>query len=49
MVTPLLGTALADRIGLGGALVASAALRLTGFLLFALGKPSAAQRAASSE
>jgi hypothetical protein len=42
MASPLLGTALADRIGLGGALVASAALRLTGFVLFALQGPTAA-------
>ncbi len=37
IAAPLLGTVLADRIGLGGALVASAALRLAGFLLFARG------------
>ncbi len=34
MVAPLLGTALADRIGLAGGLVVSAVLRLTGFVLF---------------
>lgn len=36
MVGPLLGTLLADRIGIGGALVVSAVLRLIGFGLFAL-------------
>jgi hypothetical protein len=35
-VAPLLGTLLADRVGLPGALLAAAALRLTGFALFAL-------------
>jgi hypothetical protein len=35
---PLLGTLLADQIGIGGALLVSAALRLIGFALFALGK-----------
>jgi MFS family permease len=34
IVAPLLGTALADSIGLGGALLASAVLRLLGFFLF---------------
>ena len=43
MFTPLLGTALADRIGLGGALLASAAVRMTGSLLFARSEPGAAQ------
>lgn len=36
MAGPLLGTLLADRIGIGGALVVSAVLRLIGFGLFAL-------------
>ena len=36
MVAPLLGTLLADRIGLAGALVVSSAVRLLGFGLFAL-------------
>jgi hypothetical protein len=35
VVTPLLGTLLADHIGLGGALVASSMVRLFGFGLFA--------------
>ena len=34
IIAPLLGTFLADYIGLGGALWLSAALRLVGFLLF---------------
>jgi len=34
MVAPLVGTLLADHLGLGGALLASAALRLVGFALF---------------
>jgi predicted MFS family arabinose efflux permease len=36
MLAPLLGTLLADRIGLAGALVFAAAVRLLGFLLFAI-------------
>jgi Na+/melibiose symporter-like transporter len=36
VVAPLVGTLLADRIGIGGGLVVSAALRLIGFGLFAL-------------
>ncbi len=36
MVAPLLGTLLADRIGLAGALVIAAGVRLLGFALFAL-------------
>ena len=35
VVAPLLGTLLADRVGIGGALVVSAALRLVAFGLFA--------------
>ena len=38
VASPLVGTALADHIGLGGALMASGALRLMGFALFALGR-----------
>ena len=38
VASPLVGTALADQIGLGGALMVSGALRLMGFALFALGK-----------
>jgi MFS family permease len=38
VAAPLVGTALADQIGLGGALIVSGVLRLTGFGLFALGK-----------
>jgi hypothetical protein len=34
LVAPILGTVLADQIGLGGALLVSAAIRLLGFLLF---------------
>ncbi len=41
LASPLVGTLLADQIGLGGALVVSGALRLIGFVLFALGKPVA--------
>jgi MFS family permease len=39
--SPLIGTALASQIGLGGALLVSAAIRLSGFGLFAVwvGKP----------
>ncbi|MEP7199934.1 MAG: MFS transporter [Chloroflexota bacterium] len=37
VAAPLIGTLLADRIGLGGALVVSAALRFIGFALFAWG------------
>jgi len=36
VIAPLLGTWLANYIGLGGALWASAGLRLIGFLLFLL-------------
>jgi len=38
LIGPLAGTVLADRIGLSGALLASAAIRLTGFALFALSR-----------
>jgi hypothetical protein len=39
IVAPLLATVLADQIGLGGALLASAALRFVGFLLFTFWNP----------
>ncbi len=38
VASPLIGTALADHIGLGGGLLVSAALRLLGFGLFAMSK-----------
>ena len=38
VIGPLLGTVLADRIGLAGGLFVGAAVRLLGFLLFAFGK-----------
>jgi len=38
IASPIVGTMLADQIGLGGALVVSGALRFFGFALFALGK-----------
>ncbi|MDD5369794.1 MAG: MFS transporter [Anaerolineaceae bacterium] len=38
IAAPLLGALLADRIGISGALIVSAALRLVGFIWFALGK-----------
>jgi len=41
---PLLGTLLADHIGLGGALAASGLIRLAGFGLFAWGKEGSQQR-----
>lgn len=42
IIAPILGTTLADKIGLSGALLVSAAVRLVGFGLFALGKPAVA-------
>jgi hypothetical protein len=39
VAAPILGTWLADHIGIGGALLVSAAIRLAGFLLFAARKP----------
>jgi hypothetical protein len=39
VLAPLAGTWLADHIGIAGALIVSAGLRLAGFLLFALWKP----------
>ncbi len=42
VVAPMLGTYLADEIGLGGALMVSAAIRLLGFLLFL--RPDASTR-----
>jgi predicted MFS family arabinose efflux permease len=47
VVGPLLGTALADRIGLSGGLYVGAAVRFAGFLLFALGQGGVARRRAS--
>lgn len=41
MVAPLIGTLLADRLGLGGALLVSAGLRLVAFAWFALARPPA--------
>ena len=41
VAAPLLGTLLADRIGLGGALLVSAAIRLVACFLFARGRPLA--------
>jgi hypothetical protein len=38
VASPLVGTLLADYIGLSGALIVSGALRLLGFTLFAMGK-----------
>jgi hypothetical protein len=38
VAAPLVGTMVADQIGLGGALIVSGVLRLMGFALFALGK-----------
>lgn len=38
IASPLIGTYLAGHIGIGGALLVSAGLRLTGFALFAFGK-----------
>lgn len=38
ILAPLLGTLLADRLGIGFALIISGAIRLVGFLLFATGK-----------
>ncbi len=38
LVAPLLGTYLADQIGIEGALIFSSGVRLIGFLLFAMGK-----------
>jgi MFS family permease len=40
IAAPLVGTLLADHIGLGGALVVSAGLRLVAFLLFLRGRPA---------
>ena len=44
VVAPLLGTLLANHIGLGGALAASGLIRLAGFGLFAWGKEGRQQR-----
>jgi hypothetical protein len=42
IVAPLFGSLLANWIGIGGALLVSAGLRLLGFILFASGKPETA-------
>jgi MFS family permease len=39
IAAPLIGTLLADRIGIGGALIVSAVLRLLGVVLFAIRMP----------
>ncbi|HEX2981094.1 MAG TPA: MFS transporter [Anaerolineaceae bacterium] len=44
VASPIIGTALAGPLGIGGALVVSAAIRFTGFLLFALEKPKAGEK-----
>jgi MFS family permease len=47
VIAPLLGTYLADHVGIGGALMVSAVLRLIGFGLFAgskSGQPAARQK-----
>ena len=46
VAAPLVGTLLADRIGLGGALVLSAGLRVLAFLLFMRSRPAKAAVAA---
>jgi Na+/melibiose symporter-like transporter len=46
IASPLIGTLLADHIGLGGALVFSAGLRLIAFLLFMRARPVGARAAA---
>jgi len=38
LVAPLLGTFLADQIGIEGALIISSGVRFIGFILFAVGK-----------
>ncbi len=49
IVAPLLGTFLADQIGLGPSLVVGTAIRLAGFLLFLFGKPVPAAENDESE
>ncbi len=39
IVAPLIGTLLADKIGIGGGLVVSAGLRMVGFILFVVNMP----------
>jgi hypothetical protein len=39
MAAPLIGTALATPLGLGGALLVSAGIRMIGFLLFMIRRP----------
>jgi MFS family permease len=40
MIAPVVGTTLADSIGLSGALIVAGVIRLTGFILFATAKPA---------
>jgi Na+/melibiose symporter-like transporter len=47
IAAPLVGTLLADHIGLGGALVVSAALRLVAYLMFVRGRPAPDTRPAA--
>ena len=49
VVGPLLGTALADHIGLSGGLFVGAALRFAGCLLFALGKGGSPKQARAAQ
>ena len=49
LVGPLIGTALADRIGLPGGLFAGAAVRFLGFILFAAGSRGASSQPALGE
>lgn len=46
VASPLIGTLLADNIGLGGALVAAAGLRIIAYLLFMRARPASAPAAA---
>jgi hypothetical protein len=48
VLAPLLGTFLASQIGLSGALLVSAAIRLLGFALFAFWKPAVQPRIAQN-
>jgi len=49
VAAPMLGTWLAGYIGIGGALLLSAALRLVGALLFAFWNPAPQNKATSAE
>lgn len=49
VAAPLLGTLLADQVGLGGALLVSAGLRLAACFLFARDRPAAAAQPAALE